>query len=88
MKPRMPSRRRSGHPQRVRRGAAAVRPRRAGAHNFAQALARSAGHIDALGNHGNVLLKLNRPLEAVASYDAGLRPAPDQARLPPIVVLP
>jgi len=38
-------------------------------------------HIDGLGNRGNALLALNRPQEAIASYDGGLRIAPKHARL-------
>jgi tetratricopeptide (TPR) repeat protein len=44
-------------------------------------LAADPCHFDALGNCGNALLKFNRPLEALASYDQALKIAPENAQL-------
>ena len=38
-------------------------------------------NIDGLGNRGNALIKLNRPLEALAAYDRALQIAPRNAQL-------
>ena len=38
-------------------------------------------HLDALGNCGNALIKLNRPEEAIAAYDRALAIVPENANL-------
>ncbi len=50
--------------------------------NFERVLAAEPGHLDALGNFGNALLKLNRPAEALAAYDRALAIAPRQRATP------
>ena len=44
-------------------------------------LAAAPDHLEALGNRGNALIKLNRAAEALASYDQALMIAPDNAQL-------
>ena len=44
-------------------------------------LAAAPDHLDALGNRGNALLKLNRVAEALAAYDRALELAPNNAPL-------
>jgi len=39
-------------------------------------LARDPGHVGALVNRGNTLLRLNQPAEAIASYDSALAAMP------------
>ena len=49
--------------------------------SFEQALAADPASLDALGNYGNALLKLNRPADAIAVYDRALGLAPHNAGL-------
>ena len=49
--------------------------------DFERVLAGDAGHLDALGNYGNALIKLNRPEAALAAYDRALAIAPENAQL-------
>ena len=44
-------------------------------------LAANPDHLDALGNYGNALLKLNRPAAALAAYDRALTAVPENAQL-------
>jgi hypothetical protein len=44
-------------------------------------LASHPDHFEALGNRGNTLIKLNRPVEALAAYDKALTRAPENAQL-------
>ena len=46
-----------------------------------RSLAADPGHLDALGNYGNALLKLNRPAEALAAYERALTTRPENAQL-------
>ena len=49
--------------------------------SLARSLARNPEHVEALGNRGNALVKLNRPDEAISSYDAASRIEGWNARL-------
>ena len=44
-------------------------------------LAANPDHLDALGNYGNALIKLNRPAQALAVYDRALDLVPENAEL-------
>ena len=49
--------------------------------DFDAVLAVEPHHLEALGNRGNALIKLNRVADALAAYDAALTSAPENFQL-------